>query len=120
MLLLCFLIAAVLPAPVQDDLVLLFRAVEFQHTVYAEWGVMNDEPYEDRYSGMVFDVFRGDSLLDRVSVCRHWFDEGEALFPEAGDTVRVREFDYRTMVLPCSGYTVWYDDFMEHVLPAEP
>ncbi|GEM_PF-5959738 len=113
MFLLCFFIAAGLPAPVQDDLVLLFRAVEFQHTVYAEWGVMNDEPYEDRYSGMVFDVFRGDSLLDRVSVCRHWFDEGEALFPEAGDTVRVREFDYRTMVLPCQGFTVWYDDFME-------
>lgn len=114
---LCIIFLAGLPAPVPDDAVLLFRAAEFHHTIYAEWGIMNDEPYEDRYSGMTFDVFRGDSLLGRVSVCRHWFGEGEALFPETGDTLRVREFDFRTMVLPCQGYTVWYDDFLELVLP---
>lgn len=116
----CLVVLAGLSVPVQDGGVLLFRAVEFQHTIYAEWGVIDDEPYEDRYSGMVFDVFRGDSLLGRVSVCRHWFDEGEALFPETGDTVRVRDFDYRTMVLPCEGFTVWYDDYIEHILIAEP
>lgn len=116
MLLLCML--AGLPGP--DEGVLLFRAVEFHHTIFAEWGVMNDEPYEDRYSGMVFDVFSGDSLLGRVSVCRHWYDEGESLFPEPGDTIRVGEFDFRTMVLPCSGYSVLLNDFLEHALPAEP
>jgi hypothetical protein len=113
---LCFLAEA----PVPDDGVLLFRAVEFHHTIYAEWGVMNDEPYEDRYSGMLFDVFRGDSLLGRVSVCRHWFDEGEALFPEQGDSVLVEAFDFRAMVLPCSGYSVWLADFLAHVLPVQP
>jgi hypothetical protein len=117
---LCFLVLAELPAPAAGTGVLLFRAVEFHHTIFAEWGVMNDEPYEDRYSGMVFDVFQGDSLLGRVSVCRHWFDEGEALFPGIGDTLRVEGFDFRTIALPCSGYSVWYDDFLEHVLPAEP
>jgi len=106
--------------PLPDAGVLLLRAVEYHQTIFAEWGVINDEPYEDRYSGMVFEVFRGDSLLGRVSVCRNWLDEGEALFPEMGDTVRVRDFDYRTMVLPCQGFTVWYDDYVEHILIAEP
>jgi len=118
MFLLCLLVHSGLPSA--DAGVLLLRAVEYHQTIFAEWGVINDEPYEDRYSGMVFEVFRGDSLLGRVSVCRNWLDEGEALFPEMGDTVRVRDFDYRTMVLPCQGFTVWYDDYVEHILIAEP
>ncbi|MFO7626983.1 MAG: hypothetical protein R6V62_06975 [Candidatus Fermentibacteraceae bacterium] len=68
----------------------------------------------------MFDAFRDNSLLDRVSASMHWFGAGEILFPETGEIPLVGKFGFMAMVLPFKGYSVWSYDFMEHVLLAEP
>jgi hypothetical protein len=86
------------------------RAVKFFDTFYAEWGVMNDEEYEERFNGMEFEVYCDSVLIGSFVAFQPWFGEGWAAYPDIGESILVEPFDFEVRMLPVSGYTTAFSE----------
>jgi hypothetical protein len=85
------------------------KAVKFYNTFYAEWGILNDKEYEDRYDGMEFEIFQNNLFIGKIVAFQHWFDKNRKKYPEIGASINVEFFDWKVHNLPVDNYSIYFN-----------
>jgi hypothetical protein len=86
------------------------KAIKFYDTYYAEWGLVNDKEYEDRYDGMECEIYENGKLIGVITVFQHWFNKNRKQYPKIGETIKVEAFDYKVNRIPAGKYNVEFSE----------
>ena len=82
------------------------KVIKFHDTYYAEWGMIGDEEYEDRYDGIECGIYYNGSLLGNITLVQHWFKKIRIPYPSIGECFAVEKFDYKSYYIPGQGYNI--------------